>query len=402
MSPTASVDVLDVLRATLVRLWPGARTELVRSRHDDPTATAEFLLLPSSRSPRLLLPSDRVAAAASVLRFSAVAGPAEIGVRTLASLALRAGATRALPERLRVHLDPADAAPAESLADALARSLGASRTTFSLGVGPARVNRKPVLQVFDERGRSRGFAKLGDSPTAAAHVRAESAALEVLAATPLTTLRVPRPLHVGTWRDVDVLVQEDLAVGPGAAFARGTALRERAAAELEEAYAEEAAPLDGLPWWERCRSRADAAPDRTAVARLGAAMEAVARRHPSPVPVSAWHGDWTPWNMAPGRGTDGGRVLLVWDWERFETGVPAGMDRVHFAVNAATLRHGATPAVVLDALPGSGPVEAAYLVAITARYLEMSSAPGGELIVPRALATLAALESLVSADPPAR
>ena len=39
----------------------------------------------------------------------------------------------------------------------------------------------------------------------------------------------------------------------------------------------------------------------------------------------AWHGDWTPWNMAS---TAGG--LLVWDWERFATGVPVGFDALHY------------------------------------------------------------------------
>jgi hypothetical protein len=38
----------------------------------------------------------------------------------------------------------------------------------------------------------------------------------------------------------------------------------------------------------------------------------------------AWHGDWSPWNMAS---TTGG--LLVWDWERFATGVPVGFDALH-------------------------------------------------------------------------
>jgi hypothetical protein len=45
--------------------------------------------------------------------------------------------------------------------------------------------------------------------------------------------------------------------------------------------------------------------------------------------LGSWHGDWTPWNMA----ADGSRLLL-WDWEHFEVGVPAGFDAVHHAVNS--------------------------------------------------------------------
>jgi len=38
----------------------------------------------------------------------------------------------------------------------------------------------------------------------------------------------------------------------------------------------------------------------------------------------SWHGDWAPWNMA-----NLAESLLVWDWERFATGVPMGFDAVH-------------------------------------------------------------------------
>ncbi|WP_162599851.1 phosphotransferase [Nocardioides solisilvae] len=396
MTAPPSADVLDLLRATVLRLWPGASAEVVRARRPDPTAEAELLLLPHARSPRLLLPVLPAAAAGSVRRWSATAGPAEVGARALASAVLQAGGTRLLADRLRVHRAPAARDADESLAAALARWLDVPATAFSLGVGPARVNRKPVLQLFDPRGRTLGFAKLGDSPTAARHVREETAALRVLAGADLTTLRAPALLHAGTWRDVDVLVQEDLRVGPVAALARRPGLLGRAAAELTTAYAEDARPLTALPWWAGLLDRARTAPDRATTDRLVRAADRVAARWPGPLPVSAWHGDWTPWNMAPGRGRDGGPALLVWDWERFETGVPAGLDAVHFAVNAATRRLGTSARVVREALGGAGAVEAAYLVAVTARYLEMSAAPGGALVVPRALATLEALESLLA------
>lgn len=62
------------------------------------------------------------------------------------------------------------------------------------------------------------------------------------------------------------------------------------------------------------------------------AFEASAQAAGKPVrpePLSgrgfAWHGDLTPWNVS--RGPDG--RLLVWDWERFGTGVPLGFDAVH-------------------------------------------------------------------------
>jgi hypothetical protein len=121
------------------------------------------------------------------------------------------------------------------------------------------------------------------------------------------------------------------------------------------------------------------------------------------LPVGAWHGDWTPWNMARVPGED--RVRL-WDWERFETGVPRGIDRFHYLVNAVTRRDGTTPATIRSglALAGADAARAGsaehtlaglYLLAVAARYLPLSEGPGGEDIASRATAVVEALHDWV-------
>jgi hypothetical protein len=56
------------------------------------------------------------------------------------------------------------------------------------------------------------------------------------------------------------------------------------------------------------------------------ALETLAERvRGADLTYGAWHGDWTPWNMASTR--DG---LLVWDWERFAVGAPFGFDALHY------------------------------------------------------------------------
>lgn len=379
------------LVSTVEQLWPDARVEVVRARRPDPTARADLVVLPDSRRPRLLLPTSRRAAAGAVNRFSAAASRREVLARTAASAAFRLGATGLLPERIRVHGGSDD-----SLADHLAAQLGERSIDFSLGIGPARVNRKPVLQLFAPDGRTVGFAKVGTTDTSRADVTAEAQALGTLTGRRLTTLRAPRPLYVGEWRGLVVLVQEHLAV-PARRLLRGRTPTPLAAMdELTDAFPGDPVPLTQLPWWDRCSRQGSLAPDPLLAGRFQHALDRLAAAHPDPVDVGAWHGDWTPWNMAP----DGDRVL-VWDWERFETGVPRGLDRMHHAVNVATLAHGHAPDVVRRALVEAGadpargagrPTGAAYLVAVTARYLAMSAAPTGELIVPRAEAMLVALE----------
>jgi hypothetical protein len=97
-----------------------------------------------------------------------------------------------------------------------------------------------------------------------------------------------------------------------------------------------------------------------------------------PMAVGCWHGDFGPWNMA--RGGDG--MLEVWDWERFETDVPVGLDAAHYRVQIA-LSDETDPASVWPVLlrevkavltaTGADPGDAArvagwYLLSICARY----------------------------------
>ena len=101
----------------------------------------------------------------------------------------------------------------------------------------------------------------------------------------------------------------------------------------------------------------------------------------------SWHGDWTPWNMA-----SSGRRVLVWDWERFESGVPIGYDAVHYQLQAAVERNSAgaqsaaevalfTAPMTLGPLgvrPGSAVfVAALYLVEIATRYVQDGAAEAG-------------------------
>ena len=59
--------------------------------------------------------------------------------------------------------------------------------------------------------------------------------------------------------------------------------------------------------------------------------------------LGRWHGDWAPWNMARA----GGRVQ-VWDWERSVTGVPVGLDMIHFQVQRE-VQVGSSPEAAVNA-----------------------------------------------------
>jgi hypothetical protein len=116
-------------------------------------------------------------------------------------------------------------------------------------------------------------------------VRSGAAALRRLGGMSLDTVVAPRVLHHGCWKGLAVLALAPLPVRRGRV---GEALR------------------------------------------LAAIREIAATGGPSP----AWHGDLAPWNMCP---SPDGR-LLVWDWERYEAGVPYGLDAVHHFFQRALRR----------------------------------------------------------------
>lgn len=177
-------------------------------------------------------------------------------------------------------------------------------------VRPARrANRKPVLEAYDASGLV-AFVKIGDSERARGLVRHESEVLRVLADRPLKVVVPPGVLHHGVWRGLEVLVLSPLPV-----------------------------PSRGVP----------AARRRVPPALLAAAVREIAGLGPHGTP--AWHGDFTPWNVAAA--ADG--RLLVWDWERYAEGVPLGFDALHHFFHRA-LRRMPPPVAARACLAQSGRV----------------------------------------------
>jgi hypothetical protein len=120
------------------------------------------------------------------------------------------------------------------------------------------------------------------------------------------------------------------------------------------------------------------------------------------LPFSCWHGDWTAWNMGRSRGK-----VLLWDWERFETDVPSGLDALHYHVNAITIRAGISVEAyrrgVARAFGGGSRPDSGhrlrsciYLLAVAGRYLGLIDTARGDDIACQAGHALTALEQELS------
>ncbi|WP_344950469.1 hypothetical protein [Sphaerisporangium flaviroseum] len=234
-------------------------------------------------------------------------------------------------------------------------------------VRPARrANRKPILEIHGSSGELLAFVKIGESERSRELVRHEAAVLRLLAATSLKAIVVPTVLHDGVWNGLEVLALSPLPVRRG-----------RIRPSLLHQAVQEIATLDLAPadhTEPALRSTADPSPapaplhtatghhdrraghgghsdqsghgghsghrDQRGHGHGGHGQHGDQSGHGGHGDQSghggsyAWHGDFSPWNMAP---SPDGR-LLVWDWERFATGVPLGFDALHHFFQRALRR----------------------------------------------------------------
>src|SRR5262249_59357095 len=93
----------------------------------------------------------------------------------------------------------------------------------SLYLGPARANRKPVLQLLTGAGETAGVAKIGINALTSGLVRAERESLARLSPARLSPITVPEVLHCGMWDGLGVVGVGGVAArlgGPAGSGAR--------------------------------------------------------------------------------------------------------------------------------------------------------------------------------------
>src|SRR4051812_9474620 len=177
-------------------LWPGGPLADEPQGHTGPATGQTFLAVPGGRSPSLLLPAERHAAAAA-LRAYGGHGSRLSSLRTRVAGGVMASGLGALLFRDRLTVGGGG----DTISGELERILGVP-VQVALRAGPPRANRKPVLAVVDDEARVLAFAKIGTSPLAERLVRAEGETLRRLASIDTGTVRAPRAVHFGMWREM--------------------------------------------------------------------------------------------------------------------------------------------------------------------------------------------------------
>jgi hypothetical protein len=275
-----------------------------------------------------------VAAAAVRHTIVATSRPARLRQQALASLFAVGLGHRSLGDMIfRDRFTVSATAPLSAF---LAAELGVP-VCVSTRFGPRRANRKPVLQLLDGRGRCVAFVKVSIDAITRELVRAETAALRSLAGLDLAPVRLPAVRYAGRWHDgAELLVVEALPVWqPETANEKvKKATRLSAMRAVARAGGTHSTPPGQSAYLAALAARIDRLGDHPCVQALRGAVD-TARASERPIAFGAWHGDWNGGNMA----VRDGQVLL-WDWERYATGVPIGFDALHFELQRAVSARG--------------------------------------------------------------
>jgi hypothetical protein len=124
--------------------------------------------------------------------------------------------------------------------------------------------------------------------------------------------------------------------------------------------------LDRSAYWARLSARIDELKDartRETLARAGEVL--VDRAGDMVLAFGAWHGDWSPWNMASTKS-----ALLVWDWERFSSDVPLGFDAAHYSLQTAIARRSTSPSAAVEGCLDAAP-DTLSRVGVAAEHAEV-------------------------------
>jgi len=298
-------------------LW-GGRTG-VRHTPGPTSSGAGYVAIPSARRARAFVPGDRLAARAALASGAQARSGGSRRARAVASRMVGSAVSRAV-FRDRFWVDGDD-----PLLDAVGAALGERPVAFAAAVRRPGPFRKPVLQAVTPDGRVVGYAKVAWNAVTATNVRAEHAALVLLADAGVTAPRGPAPVGLLDHRGFPVLVTRPMPER----LRRYDASDGPPPPPISRVVASLPLPsgADPDPIGARLRERFDEArgPALPHVQRALEILLAGVTERTGMLPAGAWHGDWSSWNLGWV-----GEQLWAWDWEYSRADVPIGLDLPHF------------------------------------------------------------------------
>jgi hypothetical protein len=316
-----------------------------------------YLALPRAANPRLLVPLGSGAAAAAALarNHDATSAKARLG-RAALGAGLKVGLTQRVADRVDVFVDPAlspTERPEHLLTAHLRAMFGRDDLEMAVILGVPRLNRKPVLQVLASDGTVVGYVKAAWNDLTAGLVRNETRVLGDLADAGPKTFTPPALVAAGPWGDLELIAASALpnAARPDQAHVFDPPMA--VITEIAGLWGRSTARLADSPYWAGVRERLAAQAGSEILERAAGWIER--QEGATEIAFGAWHGDFTPWNMARLN-----EATYVWDWER-AAAAPAGLDLLHFLFQTVCRFEAKAPA---DAIGSCSERAAALLPAL--------------------------------------
>lgn len=399
----ASDELMQELQEVAQVLYPNSRPRAVWREANGPSEVG-FRAVPSAARPRLIARAESSAGAGVSAALASYSTALSAKQRT--TRVVGAGVANGLWATGRVGVPWAitlGAPDAESLEDHISVMVGRP-VHLMVGIGTRRANRKPVILVTDRAGERLLYLKVGHNPVTTQLVEGEMHRLALVRRGDLRTVSAPVVMDFHVWSGLALLALSCLPTSMWDMRPERAPLRQ---------MREVACGFTGLgPPAEPYKIRAGV--DRAIAVlsncdpvtseRLSLARDSCKELLSAPAATGhAWHGDWTPWNMS----RSGGRLRL-WDWERFDVGLPFGMDSLHYFVNLRTYVGGFTAAQIrrgldegCEALGHQGKAAAdlqiLYLLMLASRYAASLAEDGGEIIRPKSETLVGEIERRVGA-----
>ena len=287
-----------------------------------------YWVLPSIAHPRMLIPrGSRRVTAAALLSYRAIRpiktriGRSGLGWAAACGLPPSLGM---LSVQRRSNRSAAQALPLSEISG----RLGAGPIVAAIGIRLGD-NRKPTLQLFDQRGGAVGYAKLAWNEPSRGFIETERDTMASLAGGS-EHMRVPKLLGEGTWDGYPFLVSTPLPKDVRAVRGHVDPPSPQELFSLCDVHRQ--GPVSGTAHFTALGRRLALMPDNS-VQNLRQSTNTVYRlllERNQCVPVSRiWHGDMAPWNVA----RDRSGLLWCWDWETSEADAVAGLDAWHWAVS---------------------------------------------------------------------
>ncbi|WP_434811379.1 hypothetical protein [Microbacterium sp. bgisy189] len=326
-----------------------------------PTGPVRVLAVPRAKAPRAYVSAAPALAATRLVRHQYGGGSLKRRLQTgvLTGLAASGIAARVSPWRVSDWRAP----DARVFHDWVRGVLSRDVRVGAVLIGPPRANRKPVVLLTDRRGELVAVVKVGWDAVTAPLVRQEATALAEVERAVGSKVHVPRLVATTQWGAVEAMMMAPLPrLDRTRAVERSVlvdTVRRVAGAQVVRA------PLDV--------GHDRMAPLVTAARHIDARTSAVVH--------GSSHGDLHAGNLGVAR--DGMPVL--WDWERWRSGLPVGFDLLHHDVQRWVTADGLAPRQAADRLLRTAPaileplgitaplapvVAADYLIRLAARYVE--------------------------------